>query len=116
MILAVLCCSLPLSDQVLGDLGLTLQPGQPRLLVHGSYLLAAGQSRAHDRDDLTVGPLTALTMAYGSSPSFRAWATAWVRLATPSLSKMWLRCFFTVSWVTTSSSAIARLGAPAASS
>jgi hypothetical protein len=42
-------------DQRLGDLGLALPPGQPRLLVHASHLLPGGQSRAHDRDDVAVG-------------------------------------------------------------
>ena len=45
----------PFGDQRLGDLGLALQPGQPRLLVHASHLLPGGQSRAHDRDDVAVG-------------------------------------------------------------
>ena len=51
-----------------------------------------------------------------SRPSCRAWATAWVRLAAPSLLKMWLTCFFTVSTLTTSSAAISWLPLPAASS
>jgi hypothetical protein len=36
----VLCRSLPPSYQLLGDFGLSLQPRQPRLLVHASHLLA----------------------------------------------------------------------------
>jgi hypothetical protein len=43
------------SDQVLGDFGLWLQLGQPRLLVHAGHLLAGGQTLAHDRDQLAVG-------------------------------------------------------------
>jgi hypothetical protein len=35
---------LALGDQVLHDLGLALQPGQPRLLVHAGHLLARGQA------------------------------------------------------------------------
>jgi hypothetical protein len=42
-------------NQVLGDLGLSFQPPQPRLLVHASHLLAGGQPLTHDRDDLAVG-------------------------------------------------------------
>src|SRR5918993_1904444 len=52
---AVLRRSLPLCDQLLGDLGLSLQPGQPGLLVHASHLLAGGKSPAHGGDDLAVG-------------------------------------------------------------
>jgi hypothetical protein len=52
---------------------------------------------------------------YRSSPSWRARMTAWVRLATPSLSKMWVTWLLTVARVTTSSSAIAWLELPAAS-
>ena len=48
-------CRLALGDQVLGDLGLALQPGQPWLLVHASHLLAGSQSLAHGRDELAVG-------------------------------------------------------------
>jgi hypothetical protein len=51
----VLWRSLPLCDQLLGDLCLSLQPGQARLLVHAGHLLAGGQPLAHDRDDLAVG-------------------------------------------------------------
>jgi hypothetical protein len=46
---------LPLGDQVLGDLGLPLQPRQPRLLVHAGHLLAGGPPLAHDGDHLMVG-------------------------------------------------------------
>jgi hypothetical protein len=52
---------------------------------------------------------------YRSSPSWPARVTAWVRLATPSLSKMWVTWLLTVARVTTSSSAIAWLELPAAS-
>jgi hypothetical protein len=45
----------PFGDQLLGDLGLALQPGQPRLPVHPSHLLTGGQPAAHDPDDLSVG-------------------------------------------------------------
>jgi hypothetical protein len=37
---AVLRCALPLSYQLFGHLGLPLQPGQSRRLVHASHLLA----------------------------------------------------------------------------
>jgi hypothetical protein len=51
-----LCCRrLALSDQAFGHLGLPLQPGQPRRLVHASHLLAGSQSSAHGCDDLAVG-------------------------------------------------------------
>ena len=50
---AVRC--LALGDQVLHDLGLALQPGQPRLLVHAGHLLARGQALTHDGDELAVG-------------------------------------------------------------
>jgi hypothetical protein len=54
-----------LGDQVLGDLGLPLQPRQPRLLVHAGHQLAGGQPLAHGGDHLPVGPLTALTACGG---------------------------------------------------
>jgi hypothetical protein len=41
---AVHRCSLPLSYQLFDHFGLPLQPGQPRLLVHASHLLAGSQS------------------------------------------------------------------------
>jgi hypothetical protein len=37
---------LPLGDQVLGDLGLPLQPRQLRLLIHAGHLFAGGQPLA----------------------------------------------------------------------
>jgi hypothetical protein len=43
------------ADQLLGGLGLPLQPGQPRLLVHPRHRRAGGQPLAHNRDDLAVG-------------------------------------------------------------
>src|SRR5262249_11673722 len=52
--------------------------------------------------------------AYLSSPSARARATACVRLAAPSLPRMWPTCFLTVSSTTTSSSAICWFDLPAA--
>jgi hypothetical protein len=55
---------LTLGDQLLGDLGLALQPRQARLLVHARYLLAGGQPLAHDGDYSPVGPLTALASAF----------------------------------------------------
>jgi hypothetical protein len=51
----VLVAGLPLGEQLLGGLGLALQPGQPRLLIHPGDLLTSSQPLAHDRDDLTVG-------------------------------------------------------------
>jgi hypothetical protein len=44
-----------LGYQVLGGLGLALQPGQPWLLIHASHLFTRGQSSAHDGDDLAIG-------------------------------------------------------------
>jgi hypothetical protein len=46
---------LSLGDQVLGDLGLPLQPRQPRLSVHACHLLAGRQPLAHDADYPPVG-------------------------------------------------------------
>jgi hypothetical protein len=43
-----------LGYQHFGHLGLPLQPGQPRLLVHASHLLDGGKSSAHGRDELAV--------------------------------------------------------------
>jgi hypothetical protein len=42
---------LALGDQVLGDLGLSLQPGQPWLLVHAGHLLAGGPPPATAHSD-----------------------------------------------------------------
>ena len=53
--------------------------------------------------------------AIGIRPSSRARVTASVRLAAPSLPRMWLTCFLTVSRVTTSSPAMAWFDRPAAS-
>jgi hypothetical protein len=67
------CYRLPLRGQVLGDLGLALQPGQPRLLVQASHLLAGGQARAHDRDDLAIGGRRLCSSARsGATPGRRA--------------------------------------------
>ena len=46
---------LPFGEQVLGGRGLTLQPGQPRLLIHTRHRLTRGQPLAHHCDDLAVG-------------------------------------------------------------
>ena len=51
----VLVTSLPLGEQLLGGIGLALQPGQARLLVHPGDRFAGRQPLAHDRDDLAVG-------------------------------------------------------------
>ena len=51
----VLLAGVSLGEQLLGGLGLALQPGQARLLVHPGHLLAGGQPLAHDGDDLAVG-------------------------------------------------------------
>jgi hypothetical protein len=48
------------SDELLGDLGLALQLGEPERPVHGHHELSALQPLAHDGDDLAVGRLTAL--------------------------------------------------------
>ena len=52
---SVLAVGLPLSQQLLGGLGLALQPGQARLLVHASDLLTSRQPLAGDGDELAVG-------------------------------------------------------------
>ena len=44
-----------LGEQLLGRLGLPLEPGQPRLLLHPSHQLTCGQPLAHDGDELAVG-------------------------------------------------------------
>ena len=54
------CRSLPLRYQLFGDLRLSLQPRQSRLLVHASNGLAGGKSPTHGSDHLAVGLLTAL--------------------------------------------------------
>ena len=46
---------LPFGEQLLGGLGLALQPGQARLLEHARHLLTSRQPLAHDRDGLAVG-------------------------------------------------------------
>jgi hypothetical protein len=65
MILSGFLRSLPLRDQLFGDLCLSLQPGQARLLVHTSRLLAGRQPFARGGDHLAVGPLTALAAGAG---------------------------------------------------
>jgi hypothetical protein len=62
-------CRLAPSYQLLGDLGLALQPGQSRLLVHARDLLPSGQALAHDRDDLAVGGRLLLPSAQVGSRS-----------------------------------------------
>ena len=52
---------------------------------------------------------------YRRRPSSWACATAWVRLAAPSLPRMWLTCFLAVSSATTSCLAICLFAMPAAS-
>ena len=51
----VLVASLPLGEQMLGGLGLALQPGQPRLLIHPDDRLTSRQPPSRYRDDLPVG-------------------------------------------------------------
>jgi hypothetical protein len=51
----VLLAGVPFGEQLLGGLGLALQPGQGRRLVHPGHLLTRRQPLAHDRDDLAVG-------------------------------------------------------------
>jgi hypothetical protein len=71
------------------------------------FLRAKGRSREFQRG-VAVQFFLAEMMGclasgyYGINPSPRARATAWVRLATPSLLKTWVRCFLTVSTVTKS--------------
>jgi hypothetical protein len=67
---AVALARLALGDQPLGDLGLSLQPGEPWLLVHASQLLAGGQPLAHDRDDLAVGGRLLLQSPAGGWPDW----------------------------------------------
>jgi hypothetical protein len=52
--------TLSLLDELLGDLGLALQPSQPQRAVHQHHRLPALEPTAHDGDHLAVGPLTAL--------------------------------------------------------
>src|SRR5438132_9422614 len=52
----------------------------------------------------------------GIRPRSRARAPAWVRSAAPSLPRIWVMCFLTVSSATTRSRAMRWLGLPAASS
>jgi hypothetical protein len=42
-------------DELLGDFGLALQPGQPEWAVHPRHRLPALESTAHDGDHLAVG-------------------------------------------------------------
>jgi hypothetical protein len=55
-----------LCNQLLGDLGLALQPGQPRLVVHASPLLARAQALAHDLDDLSMAAAFCSSAQVGS--------------------------------------------------
>jgi hypothetical protein len=50
---AVAVC-LPFGEQGLGRLGLALQPGQPRLLIHAGHLLTSRQPPAASRWRMTA--------------------------------------------------------------
>jgi len=52
--------TLSLLDELLGELGLPLQPRQPERPVHPRHRFPALQPTTHDGDHLPVGSLTAL--------------------------------------------------------
>jgi hypothetical protein len=74
------CCAsvvvfgcLPLDEQLLGGLGMALQPSQPWLLVHPGYLLASRQPLARDGDDLAVGRRPSAPIpSWAATPGSRA--------------------------------------------
>ena len=56
----------PLGEQVLGRLGLTLQPGQARFLIRLDDLPTSRQPLAYDRDYLAVGTPSAPAPSWSS--------------------------------------------------
>src|SRR5512133_618847 len=103
--------SLPLLDEVLGDLGLALQPRQSKRPVHRHHWLPPLQPPAHNGDDLAVAlvPLSSLGRRLGGRtcrPSHRALAgnlPRWQAAKTGNRGRplrrwRWSRTF--VSWIT----------------